>query len=111
MREEQPQPRTPKALGGTVSGVKWTQIFADNSLVTYSLHTSIRGLSRRLVLYSPASAGRRRKALRRRIHLRFLFCAFSRLFLFAALREIFFVFCLHVHSRAFAVVIRVHSRS
>jgi len=31
----QPQPRTPKAFGGTFSGVKWTQIFADKKLFVF----------------------------------------------------------------------------
>ena len=33
-KKDEPQPRTRKAFGGTVSGVKWTQIYADKQINT-----------------------------------------------------------------------------
>jgi len=32
VKTDEPQPRTPKAFGGTVSGVNWTQIYADKQM-------------------------------------------------------------------------------
>jgi len=70
----QPQPRTPKAFGGTFSGVKSTQIYADRAQVkderpVLSKHLARRRGERRrvekhfcvllLARHSPAAAGRR----------------------------------------------------
>jgi hypothetical protein len=37
-RKDEPQPRTRKAFGGTVSGVKWTQIYADKQINSQQGH-------------------------------------------------------------------------
>jgi len=37
-KKDEPQPRTRKAFGGTVSGVKWTQIYADKQINSQQGH-------------------------------------------------------------------------